>query len=131
MFEQIKKHTVAILLSAGFTLLSLQVYANEQQVAMNSQTADTPKTLLETTPVGQDTDVRADVYEGIEVIVNVNQASADELATLLVGIGQNKAQAIVDYREANGAFQSAQDLVAVKGIGQATVEKNKSRLLFE
>ncbi|UPQ88777.1 ComEA family DNA-binding protein [Vibrio sinaloensis] len=67
-------------------------------------------------------------YEGIEITVNINQASAEELADLLQGIGLKKAQAIVSYREQNGNFSSADGLTAVKGIGLATVEKNRHRI---
>ncbi len=57
--------------------------------------------------------------------VNINSASAEEIAHALNGIGQSKAQAIVDHRKANGPFKSADDLATVKGIGPKTVEKNK------
>lgn len=67
-------------------------------------------------------------YEGIEITVNINQASAEELADLLQGIGLKKAQAIVSYREQNGNFSSAEGLTSVKGIGLATVEKNRDRI---
>jgi competence protein ComEA len=56
--------------------------------------------------------------------VNVNAASAVELADSLDGIGDAKAQAIVDYRTKNGSFKSADQLTQVKGIGLTTVEKN-------
>ncbi|WP_428772765.1 ComEA family DNA-binding protein [Vibrio sp.] len=65
---------------------------------------------------------------GIEITVNINNASADELATLLKGVGQSKAQAIVDYRNDNGEFETIDDLAKVKGIGNATVDKNRSRI---
>ena len=43
-------------------------------------------------------------------------------------IGPAKAEAIVAYREANGPFSSVEDLVLVKGIGGATLEKNRGKL---
>jgi competence protein ComEA len=55
--------------------------------------------------------------------VNVNQASPQEIAAALSGIGPTKAKAIVDYRKANGPFKSVQDLAKVKGIGQKTLAK--------
>lgn len=66
----------------------------------------------------------------IEITVNINSASAEELATLLSGVGQKKAQAIVDYRQANGQFQSKRDLTNVKGIGEAIVARNEPRILL-
>jgi len=61
--------------------------------------------------------------------VDINKADAETLTTQLIGIGPSKAAAIVAYREANGPFRSVDDLVFVKGIGQATVEKNRDRLI--
>jgi len=67
-------------------------------------------------------------YDGIEITVNINTASAQELADLLNGIGLKKAQAIVEYREQHGKFVSAEALTEVKGIGSALVTKNQSRI---
>lgn len=67
-------------------------------------------------------------YDGIEITVNINQASAQELADLLKGIGLKKAQAIIDYRQLNGDFASADALTAIKGIGPSIVEKNRDRI---
>ena len=57
--------------------------------------------------------------------VNVNTASAEEIAQALNGIGESKAQAIVAERETNGPFKSADDLSKIKGIGSKTIEKNR------
>lgn len=54
--------------------------------------------------------------------VNINTAPLTQLV-LLPGIGEVKAQAIVDYREQNGPFQSTEELLEVKGIGEATYAK--------
>lgn len=60
--------------------------------------------------------------------VDLNSADAQTLARELNGIGEAKARAIVEYREANGAFTSVDELLEVKGIGAATLEKNRERL---
>lgn len=61
--------------------------------------------------------------------VNINTADAATLDRVLVGIGPSKAEAIVVYRKANGAFRSADQLASVKGIGLATIEKNRDRIV--
>jgi len=60
--------------------------------------------------------------------VNVNTADAGAIAEELNGIGTKKAQAIVDYREANGRFKTVEALTEVKGIGLKTVEKNREAI---
>jgi competence protein ComEA len=58
-------------------------------------------------------------------VVNINTASADELAAALKGVGPSKAEAIINYRETNGAFKHIDELVNVKGIGVRTVDLNR------
>ena len=59
--------------------------------------------------------------------VNINSASVEEL-TEVKGIGDVKAQRIVDYREQNGAFKTLEELTNVKGIGEGTLKKVKPEL---
>lgn len=59
--------------------------------------------------------------------VHLNQANIDELQKLK-GIGEKKAQAIVEYRQKNGGFKNIDEFKSVKGIGPAIFEKNKARL---
>lgn len=67
-------------------------------------------------------------YAGIEIRVNINTATSEELAAMLLGVGQKKAEHIVAFRELHGEFKSPDDLKLVKGIGQATVDKNRERI---
>ena len=53
--------------------------------------------------------------------VSINHGTLTQLMRLN-GIGETKAQAIIDYRERNGGFQSLEDLKKVKGIGEKTYE---------
>lgn len=61
-------------------------------------------------------------------LINLNTADAATLEAELIGIGQVKAQAIVDHRDTNGPFASVDELLEVKGIGPTTLEKNRARL---
>ncbi|MCG6118754.1 MAG: helix-hairpin-helix domain-containing protein [Aquimonas sp.] len=61
--------------------------------------------------------------------VNINTADASTIAAALNGVGMAKAEAIVAYRTEHGPFRSADQLVQVRGIGLATVEKNRERIL--
>lgn len=53
--------------------------------------------------------------------ININQATGQQL-TVIKGIGEKKAQAIIDYREVNGDFVDLNELVKVSGIGEATLK---------
>ncbi|MCI0437585.1 MAG: ComEA family DNA-binding protein [Chloroflexi bacterium] len=53
--------------------------------------------------------------------ININTATKAELISL-PEIGETKAQAIIDYRQANGPFSTVDELLEVKGIGPATLE---------
>lgn len=61
--------------------------------------------------------------------VNVNTADAETISAELQGVGITKAIAIVEYREANGPFKTADDLAQVKGIGARTVEINRKNIV--
>ena len=62
--------------------------------------------------------------------VDINKADAPTLALALDGIGLAKAQDIVAHREKFGEFKSLDDLEQVKGIGPATIARNRDRILF-
>jgi competence protein ComEA len=49
----------------------------------------------------------------------------------LSGIGAGKAAAIVAYRDENGAFTSVDELIEVKGIGKALLDKNREKLALD
>lgn len=60
--------------------------------------------------------------------VNINQADAAVLSAELNGIGEKKAQAIIDYRTQHGPFNTLEDLQKVKGISDKTIEKNRDKM---
>jgi competence protein ComEA len=62
--------------------------------------------------------------------ININTASADELAQLK-GVGEKKAALIIEFRETNGLFKLPEDFLKVPGIGPKTFEANKDRIAVE
>lgn len=58
----------------------------------------------------------------IEATININTATAYELAQFLPTIGEVKAQSIVEYRELIGGFKSVDELIEISGIGEKTLE---------
>lgn len=69
----------------------------------------------------------ANVLASSPTVININTASEAEL-TQLDGIGAKKAQQIILYRQMMAPFATADDLANVKGIGKATVDKNRHRI---
>ena len=67
----------------------------------------------------------------VPTTVNINEAEAKTLSTVLDGVGLTRAQAIVLYRSKNGKFYSAEELTAVKGIGKGTVTRNASKIVVK
>jgi competence protein ComEA len=63
--------------------------------------------------------------------VNINKASAEQIAEALKGVGAIKAEAIVAYRKKNGPFKTMKGLINVKGIGVATVDKNQKNIQLQ
>jgi len=60
--------------------------------------------------------------------VDINTATAEQIAEALSGVSETKAKRIVSFRDQHGPFKSVDDLVKVKGIGEKTVEKNRARI---
>ena len=63
--------------------------------------------------------------------VNINKADASTLAKSLNGVGEKKADGIIKYRKDIGKFESAEEIMKVKGIGEKTFEKNKKDILVK
>lgn len=108
------------------TLLFSLVFGLVSAFSLADETAKTPP---EPAPMEQKADVKAVATN--PNLVNINTASAAEIQDKLVGIGAKKAQAIIDYREKNGKFLNLEQLTEVSGIGKATLEKNRERIILE
>lgn len=67
--------------------------------------------------------------------INMNKATAAELAGSFMGIGQKRAEAIVKYREAHGGFKAIDELANVRGMGKSFVTAHlaalKARFVLE
>ena len=59
--------------------------------------------------------------------ISINTADVNTLCRL-EGIGPSTAQKIIDYRNEHGLFQSLEELMNVKGIGQARFEKIRDQI---
>jgi competence protein ComEA len=57
-------------------------------------------------------------------VVNINTATTEELQ-LLPGIGESRARAVIEERKRRGGFKSAEELLDVKGIGDAGLQRLK------
>ena len=120
IFMKLMKHLFSSLFIAG-VMLSTQALAEEKtseqaQPQMQEQTAvQAPSQTVQQT---------------VSDKLNINTASAAEIQKALIGIGAKKAEAIVQYREKHGNFTVAEQLLEVQGIGKATLEKNRDRIVF-
>ena len=62
--------------------------------------------------------------------VNINTATVEELKTLK-GVGEKKAEAIIEYRKKNGSFQTKEDLMKVRGVGKKLFESFQERIVTQ
>ena len=61
--------------------------------------------------------------------VDLNTATAKEIAQSLSGIGLTRAQKIIVYRDKFGPIDTPEELLAIKGIGQKTLDKNRAKII--
>ena len=128
IFMKLMKHLFSSLFIAG-AMLSTQAIA-EENTAEQAQPQPQPQPQ---TQVQQQTAVQAPsqtVQQSVSDRLNINTASASDIQKALIGIGAKKAEAIVQYREKHGNFTVAEQLLEVQGIGKATLEKNRDRIVF-
>jgi competence protein ComEA len=109
-----RQSAIVVLLLSLLTGVSVAATAADKVIAQTPSSASTqsePATAA--VPVNQ---------------VNLNTADESTLERELIGVGAVKAKAIVEYRSANGPFTSVDELLEVKGIGAATLDKNRAKL---
>lgn len=115
----------AIELAGGFTENACKDYWNLAELLEDGRMINIPSveeaSQLSNQAVGDNAKGEFEVDDGL---LNINVATVTEL-TGLSGIGQSKAEAIVQYRSENGNFTSIDELTKVSGIGESTLQKIK------
>lgn len=111
---------------SDFDMAYQPVHGDEYYVKSKANPLDiTPWVVNEYAPQ-EDSAAVGDVSNG--KLVNLNTATANELMEL-PNIGEVKAQAIIEYRQAHGGFSCKEDLLGVDGIGQKTYEQLVDRIV--
>lgn len=121
--EKIERIIIAVLALALVAGLSCSAYLRSRPLAIRLEKFD-PDVLRQPPQPSPASRPSAAVR------VNINSASAEELAALS-GVGKTLAGRIVAYRDENGLFISAGDIRKVKGIGDALYEKIKDSIVTE
>ena len=106
--HSLKKITIASLLSLVSTGAVMQVQADEV--------------------IKQSAELAAEPKSAVVHSININNASAQELANALNGVGLERAKAIVTWRQKNGQFMQLNDLLKVKGIGKKILAANAEKI---
>ena len=61
--------------------------------------------------------------------ININTADKETLMSVIKGVGEKKADAIITYRKENGPFKSVDELANIKGIGQSMIDNHRELLV--
>ena len=89
--------------------------------------------LLSWTPFSWATEVteKTQVTQEAQETLDINTATVQEIASVLTGVGPVKAEAIVALRKALGGFTDIEQLLEVKGIGSATIERIRELIVIQ
>jgi competence protein ComEA len=117
--------------AGGLTSLADQNHVNMAQQVRDQQVVYVPAKGEVTTPIGQ-TASEGNVTSGdgqseSGPIVNINTAGKEELMKI-TGIGDKKADLILEYRQQHGQFKSVKELQNVSGFGEISVSKIKDQI---
>ena len=104
--------------------LNLAQLLEDQMVIVVPKKGEEVNSELAQAPTSQKKEV------GKEGKVNINTATVEELKTLK-GIGEKKAEAIIEYRKQNGSFKSKEELMKVRGIGKKLYESFQERVIVQ
>lgn len=127
---------VNLLAASSTYALSLQEW-KEKQARHDIRLKQQPSMIQQSTshiiavPQQQQTVGQVAQQLGEQIRLDINRASAEEIVAKLDGIGHKKAQAIIQYRQQQGAFRKVDDLLAVKGIGEKTLAKNRDKIIIQ
>ena len=110
--------TAAFVLFTGGWFFASQTQGEPYTVTVQQAAVSSSASQADTSAASQSSQPES-LLEGERI--PVNSADVYELDRL-PGIGPTKAQAIVEYREEHGPFQSTDQLLEVSGIGEATLE---------
>jgi len=121
MKQGVKAFCLAVVIACGIT-------SYPTLAAQSTSKAEAATAKAEGTSTVQAKEKAVKANDSEERTVSINTASADELAAALNGVGMKKAQAIVNYRDENGPFNSVDDLKQVPGMGNSLVERNLARI---
>jgi competence protein ComEA len=119
---------IALGLSAAFVVICAVIFCMGQSDRGYTVTVSnrTPESVFQTEDVLVD-ETPDSLIPGEKI--NVNTAPLLELERL-PGVGETRARAIVDWRGEHGPFRTAEDLLAVDGIGEGTLEKMRPYIEF-
>ena len=120
-----------LLVGSIFAILVLSISAVPAQAQVCTPSMTPEQAFLAVTNLtganGSTKKSSANLLANSSKVININTASEAQL-TQLDGIGAKKAQQIILYRQMMAPFATADDLANVKGIGKATVDKNRHRI---
>lgn len=120
-----------LLVGSIFAILVLSISAVPAQAQVCTPSLTPEQAFLAVTNLtgtnGGTTKPSANLLASSPKVININTASEAQL-TQLDGIGAKKAQQIILYRQMIAPFATADDLANIKGIGKATVDKNRHRI---